>query len=176
MSTLLQIVQPEFENVVEVDGDEGCRNTKSYERITIIARRALPALRLYSSWLISNTSFLLSPMTNASLNVEIKELWKSYANTLTLLAATFPVDELISVEYLLEEDEDTLGFKPLVNDNTHWRYFVPGSGIQKLKFHDNGVERHHPNKEMLGRIHDILTDGLQLALDQVSRLPINFAP
>lgn len=95
-------------------------------------------------------------------------MWKSYANTLTLLASTFPVDDLPAIDYLLEEDEDTLGFKPLANESTMRRYYREGSGIRKPKYHDHGIGTHHSSIEMLGRIRDLLLDGLQLQLQEVS--------
>ena len=138
-----------------------------------MARRILPALRQYSSWLVSNAALLVAEVGDTSLNVQIKELWKIYASTLTLLAATFPVSELPSIEYLLEEDVDTLGFKPFTNDSTWKRYYHDErreKRDRKAKWNDCGVERHHPNVEMLGRIRDFLVDGLTLATNEVSCL------
>ena len=102
------------------------------------------------------------------MNVQNRELWKIYATTLTLLASTFPVHELPHVEYLLDEDEDTIGFKPLENENTKRRYHDGDNlDVKKPKYHDRGVQRHHPNREMLGRIRDLLTDGVILYSDDV---------
>lgn len=168
--TLLQVLQPELERFAVDDdamNDASSRPANGSDRITAVARRVLPGLRHYSSWLISNTAFLLAQVGDTSLTVQIKEMWKTYANTLTLLAATFPVSALPSVDYLLEEDEDTLGFKPFNNDRTKKRYFSPDDEKPKLKWHGSGVERHHPNVEMLGRVRDFLIDGLELALDEV---------
>lgn len=170
---LLQVLQPELErfaNEEDVMDESSPRSPNGSDRITAVARRVLPGLRHYSSWLISNTAFLLAQVGDTSLTVQIKEMWKIYANTLTLLAATFPVSALPSVDYLLEEDEDTLGFKPFNNDRTKRRYFSPDDEKPKLKWHGSGVERHHPNVEMLGRVRDFLTDGLELALDEVIRI------
>lgn len=168
--TLLQVLQPELERFAVDDdamNDASSRTTNGSDKITAVARRVLPGLRHYSSWLISNTAFLLAQVGDTSLTVQIKEMWKIYANTLTLLAATFPVSALPSVDYLLEEDEDTLGFKPFNNDRTKKRYFSPDDEKPKLKWHSSGVERHHPSLEMLGRVRDFLIDGLELALDEV---------
>ena len=167
--TLLQVLQPELERFVteDVDGTEKADSDES-EKITAVARRIWPGLRHYSSWLTSNKHILIAGVGDASLNVQIKELWKIYAATLTLLAATFPVSALPSIDYLLEEDEETLGFKPFDNNTTFRRFRVQGSEKLKPKLHDKGTERHHPNIEMLGRVRDFLTNGLKLALDEVS--------
>ena len=139
-------------------------STTGSEKITMVARRVLPGLRHYSSWLMSNPALLAADMGDTSLTVQIKELWRTYANTLTLLAATFPVPDLPSIDYLLEEDEDTLGFKPFEKDPNSTRYDVQAKRARLSKYHDHGIERHHPNIEMLGRVREFLTDGLELAV------------
>lgn len=169
MFTLLQVLQPELERQVDAGGESDIDGTPTSgsDQISAVARRVLPGLRHYSSWLISNAKVLTTQFGDALLSVQIKELWKIYASTLTLLASTFEVSDLPSIGYLLEEDEDTLGFKPFENDRTTRRYFCQESNIQKPKWHNNGVERHHPNLEMFGRIRDFLTEGLLLAVDEV---------
>jgi len=174
--TFLQILQPELERFATEESTTGDANGPSngLEKVTAVASRILPALRHYSSWLVSNAALLIAEVGDTSLNVQIKELWKIYANTLTLLAATFPVSELPNIDYLLEEDVDTLGFKPFTNDRTWKRYFHDErqeSRDRKSKWNDRGVGRHHPNVEMLGRIRDFLVDGLTLATDEVCYLP-----
>lgn len=171
---MLQILLPELEQFAsdepELGDSEQPKN--SSERVTAIARRVLPTLRQYSSWLQSSAHILVAQESDPFIGVQIKEFWKIYANALTLLAATFPVAELPVVDYLLEEDADTLGFKPLINDNTTRRYtsstedgyrLKPGSTVK--------VEQHHPNIEMLFRIREILTEGLILAMQKVSVSP-----
>ncbi|KAI9818492.1 MAG: hypothetical protein M1827_000551 [Pycnora praestabilis] len=163
--TFLQVLQPELERLfgddVTIQNGDGSNNGS--DKITAVARRVLPGLRHYSSWLVSNSAFLVAQVGDTSLNVQIKELWKIYANTLTLLAATFPAAELPSVEYMLEEDEDTVGFKPFSSELAQKRYFA--GEMRKPKWHEQGVERCHPNIEMLARVRDFLTNGLELALD-----------
>ena len=166
--TLLQILLPELERFVsdDVQGD-GPRPALGSARLTAVTRRVLPSLRQYSSWLTSNASILSTQAEDSSLSVEVKEMWKIYANTLTLLASTFPVTELPSVEYLLEEDTETLGFKPFDNEHTRRRYYSTDTGQQKSKHSDPGIPRHHPNVEMYARIRDFLTDGMFLQLQEV---------
>ena len=145
------------------------------DKITTVARRVLPGLRHYSSWLTSRAKLLAAQVGDNSMQVQTKELWKTYANTLTLLASTFPVNVLPELDYLLEEDEDTLGFKPLDCESTTSRYHAGEPGIRKPRYHDHGIERHHPNIEMLGRIRDLLIDGLKLQLEEVSLKPNHHA-
>ena len=145
----------------------GIPNSKT-TKINAVTRRVLPALRLYSSWLISTAEILTAQVGDNVSHVQVRELWKIYATTLTLLASTFDVGELPQVKYLLDEDEDTVGFKPLLTEHTKRRYYdETDQEIHKPKYHDRGIQRHHPNVEMLGRIRDLLTDGVMLHSDEV---------
>lgn len=170
MFTLLQVLQPELEHLVsnEDESSPDILSTPRVDQISAVARRVLPGLRHYSSWLTTKTAVLVAQQDrDTPLSIQIKELWKIYASTLTLLASTFPVAALPAIEYLLDEDEDTLGFKPFEDDRAIMRYNQIGSTTQKPKWHDEGVERYHPNLEMLGRIRTFLAEGLQLAVDEV---------
>ena len=172
-STLLQILQPELERSgggLERENHK-VGPTKEIEKITVVARRVLPSLRHYSSWLLSNAVVLSTGISDALLDVQIKELWKIYASTLTLIAATFRVPHLPPIDYLLEEDEDTIGFKPFMSHRQDMRYRPDDSESLKPKWHNKGVERHHPNIEMLGRVRDFLVDGIGLVVDHVSMEP-----
>jgi len=168
LSTLLQVLLSELEcSVTEISQGKGTGSGSG--TLTAITRRVLPALRQYSSWLMSNATILAAGVGDAVLTVQVTELWKIYAHALTLLVTTFPVSALPPpVEYLLEEDEDTLGFKPFMNEITQRRYYSEDTGSQKPKWHDQGVHRHHPNLEMLGRIRDLLTDGMVLHAQEVT--------
>ncbi|MCJ1416027.1 hypothetical protein MMC32_002362 [Xylographa parallela] len=166
MFTLLQVLQAELE-CFAIDADSDLETAaKRSEKITAVARRVLPGLRQYSSWLICTSSLLVAQFGDTTLDVQIKELWKTYANTLTLIAATISASHPPAIEYLLEEDEDTLGFKPFDKDQLQRRYQNQETGTPKPKFHAVNVKRQHPNVEMLGRICDFLTDGALLALNE----------
>lgn len=94
---------------------------------------------------------MLIERTDSAMAVLIKQLWQTYANTLSLLAATFDIKTLEKVPYLLEEDKEIIGFQPfgsiIVRQNT-W--------LEKTADHG------HPNEEMLARIRFLLEDGITL--------------
>lgn len=162
--TLLQILLPELEPymIENVAGE----SPNISERLTATARRILPALRQYSSWLLSNSCLLIAMQSDAFISVHLNEFWKIYANALTLLITTFPVVDLPVVEYMLDEDEDTIAFKPLCNEHTRLRYFEPD--VTRMRSRSGGiVERNHPNVEMLSRIRGFVADAVQLCKDQV---------
>lgn len=165
--TLLQILLAEVERFAVEDPTN--KETKTgLDKVTVVARRVLPALRNYSSWLLTVSNLLVAHKEekDTPLAVQITEFWKIYANTLTLLASTFDVVHLPEIDYLLEEDEETLCFAPLNVEATSRRY-LDVNGQQKPRMNDPGVERSHPNMEMLYRIREFVIDGLDLVVSNV---------
>ncbi len=101
------------------------------------------------------------------MGVKIKEFWHVYADGLTLLAATFRKTKLPDLEYLLEEDEDTIAFLPLAGSETSGRYREADGVTYRPRSHDEGVQRDHPSVEMLCRVRGLLEDGVFLAAKKV---------
>ena len=166
--TLLQVLLPELEGYKAEDLQSNNQGSGS-AKLTAVMRRILPSLRHYSSWLASNAAILAAGVGGIALNVQVRELWNIYAKALTRLVSTLPVSELPKpLEYLLEEDEDTLGFKPLDNEHAQRRYYNEAMGSQKPKWHDRGVYRQHHNVEMINRIRDFVTDGMVIQSKEVS--------
>lgn len=164
--TLLQVLLAELERSMGGESDSRA------EKVTVVARRILPALRNYSSWLLQNVDALTAQRQDKEtpLSVQIKEFWKIYASTMTLLTSTFDVAKLPEIDYLLEEDEDTLGFTPLMGEATNRRYMTEYFEGLKPRIGSPGVERNHPNLEMLFRIRDFVIDGLNLVFYE--RIPV----
>jgi hypothetical protein len=169
---LLQILQPELDRLSEgndVKQHNGDRSTQLSDKITAVARRILPGLRLYSTWFTRYWNVLNANIAESTLNtVDVQELWKAYAATLTLLASSFPVDQLPQEDYMLEEDTDTIGFEPLIHPNTMKTWY--SGETMKQKWTD--LERNHPNVEMLMRVKDLLVDGLILTQNEDAPLDL----
>lgn len=163
--TLLQILLVELERTASFEDPNSKDAMPIPDKVSVVARRILPALRHYSSWLLANNQSLVEQKEekDSALSIQIKEFWKMYAGTLSLLASSFDVVSLPEVEYLLEEDEESLGFAPLDQDATSRRY-VGGGDQSKPRMHDLGIERSHPNMEMLYRIREFVIDGLDLVV------------
>jgi hypothetical protein len=158
---LLQVLQPELERLSEADDvtqQNGDNARQLSDKITAVARRILPGLRLYSTWFARYWQVLNANIADTLTTVDVQELWKAYAATLTLLTSSFPVDQLPQENYMLEEDTDTIGFQPLLSPDT-MKVWYNGEAL-KPKWTE--VERNHPNVEMLMRIKDLLIDGLLL--------------
>lgn len=171
--TLLQILLVELERYAVEDSSSSGKETdrNGPDRLTVVARRILPGLRHYSSWLLITSDILVAQNeeNDSPLAIQIQEFWKIYAETLTLLASTFDVVSLPEVDYLLEEDAECLCFAPLDQPVTSRRYVGLGQR-PKPRLDDPDVARSHPNIEMLYRIREFVIDGLDLVVR--NRIPI----
>jgi hypothetical protein len=161
---LLQLLQSELAGPNEGDDTPdvtGQNRQSSNEGITAVTRRVLASVRQYSIWLVSSAVIISGQGDDSPLDIHIKELWSIYCSTLSLLVTAFPPERLPSIDYLLEEDADTVGFLPL----RHTTYCDPYTNERGLKPRttDLGIERQHPNIEMLSRIRDLLRDATILS-------------
>ena len=148
--------------------DEDGDDAQLAKRLTEVGRRVLPALRLYSSWLLTMTHLLSGLSGDDLLRDAIDQLWPIYAKAVDVVAAAFPIwdlEELDEVAYMLEEDADTLRFQPLMNERTNKTWCDKQTGAVKSRFSDRGIERATADDEVLSRVKDFLTDGLFLAND-----------
>jgi hypothetical protein len=162
---LLGILVSEFADLEEAAFHADGTTRDSSETLTPAVRRVLPALRHYSSWLRSSSP-TLDKQTDEAVIVHARELWKRYAEALTVLTTTFDIAGLPSVDYLLEEDLDTLNFTPLTSGIAGDRYREDGH--VKPKIGDTGVQRLHPSQEMLARVRGLVLDGIQIVMGDVS--------
>ncbi|KAK6362124.1 hypothetical protein TWF730_005821 [Orbilia blumenaviensis] len=146
-TSLLMVLQQ------ELDGTSQDSREDVAELVSAVTRRMLPSLRLYSAWLLISHHILVNETNDMSLNVQVKQLWQTYATTLSLLQSTFPMRTLSQSPYLLEEDDDIAGFKPLMDTSESRRLGKEVAGVQG---------RDHPNQESLTRILYLLEDGIEL--------------
>ena len=170
--TLLHSLQTELDQVNNQAENSGDAHGASsgLNMVTTIIRRILPALRHYGSWMRSNIGVLvgyMEPGAPDNLPTVIKVFFDTYASTMTCLATIYNAESLPLIEYLLEEDTDTILFKPF-DEVRKDRQLHESSTAVKEKFHTHGVERYHPNIEMLGRIRDLVFNAVMLALKNVN--------
>ncbi|KAF3925752.1 hypothetical protein ABW20_dc0100487 [Dactylellina cionopaga] len=137
----------------ELDGTSQDSRESVADLVSAVTRRMLPSLRLYSAWLLISHHILVNETNDMSLNVQVKQLWQTYATTLSLLLSTFPMGTLRPSQYLLEEDDDIGGFKPLMDISDSRRL---GKEVARVQ------ERDHPNQESLARILYLIEDGIEL--------------
>ena len=138
------------------------------DRVSPIMRRVLPGLRLYSCWLVWCFPTLTKPLPHGTfhevLRTELRRMWNAYAKTLNVLTETFAPEACPIIEYLLEEDSETLGFIPYQSSDFKHR-FLDSNMSRKPDRHS--VPRNHPTEEMLGRVRDMVSDGIEVAQKEV---------
>jgi len=131
--------------------------------------RLLPQLRQYSSWLLSNLVSLLS-QTDEHVLVYQEEMWHAYVRCLNSLKKLGNA-KIVDLAYLLEEDQDTIGFTAFSESVRKWR-FMAADGLVKPASTEEGITRSKPEDEMLYRIQSLLRDGIRLCRDSVSPCPL----
>jgi hypothetical protein len=142
------------------------------DRVTVNMQRVLPVLRLYSVWFQSYWRILGADLPGFQITtLEVQELWHEYARCLNLLILSFPLDQLPIDNYLLPEDDETLGFGPFF-EQAHHRNWHGDRGL-KPKFSDADIPRLPPDAEALVRIRGLLLDGEALCNDHVRRDVMN---
>ena len=102
------------------------------------------------------------------LKASIDHFWPIYAKVIDIVAVIFPIwdlEDLDEITYMVEEDAETLEFKPLLNERTTKIWCYKTTGGAKPRFFDRSVERATGDEEMLARVRELLSDGLFLAND-----------
>ena len=167
-TTLLQVFHNDLKTV-EADTNGGDDEVLLATRLTPVLCRVLPALRLYSSWILPNLQILAGLTNEEVLGGAVDQFWPIYARCIDLVAAVFPIwdlEDLEVVTYMLEEDAETLGFKPLFHEQTAKIWADQQTGTAKPRLSDRGVKRASIDDENLARVKGFLIDGLYLANDE----------
>lgn len=166
-TTLLRVYHDDLKTV-DLSIVDSADDLELATRLTETSRRLVPALRLYTSWLLPMVRLLDGISSEESLRPVLETMWHLYARTLDLIAITFPIwdlDDVPNVEYMLEEDADSVGFLPLMDARTNQIWYDSHTGSYKPRFSDQRVSRATGAVEMLTRVKDFLTSGLFLAND-----------
>lgn len=135
------------------------------KKLNNTAKHTLPLLRIYSAWLLTNSKFLNSTLGDEDLKELIARFWKIYAECLTQTGKIFPIQSLSGVPYLLDEDADSIGFKPVESDVSKQLLTDPVS--KEVKAKPTLADRLSTDREMLARVKDLLVGGLLLVVDPV---------
>lgn len=141
--------------------------------VSTVLQSILPLLRLYSAWLLTNAKILVSNIGDEYINTELSKFWTNYADVMTLLSATFPVESLPEANYQLPEDIESFAFKPLESQHSLRLWYDGENRLPECtKLGDKRLDR---PKEDLARIRGLLIDGLLLAVGPVCA-PHSVAP
>jgi hypothetical protein len=121
-------------------------------RIAPVLRRALPAIRIVSKWILSHAELLRGA----------SDFWPKYVDFINAVSAAFQQGNLpdLPVETILEENIDMAGFLPV---SQMLRTAAPSSAVTGVSV----VNAAHPNEEHLMRVADVLADAALLASNVV---------
>ncbi|KAL8672599.1 MAG: hypothetical protein Q9168_002942 [Polycauliona sp. 1 TL-2023] len=133
------------------------------ETVTSTVRTLLPSLRYYSAWLISRADLLSFHLGDSTMSCVVKDFWAIYAKTMSLLLPANEVNDLPQLEYLLEEDVDIIGFRPLQEAQLQRKPSVAEALAKRINHGDLGAAPVKPDVEMRCRIRDILDDTRELS-------------
>ena len=128
-------------------------------------------VRQLSAWLTLRVQILSSKTIDDRLDQYFEKLRQSYEKLLCTLFENFPFAMDFEADYLLEEDEATIGFVPLTEfkcERLRSRYYIDGTATLKPPWHGKSIQRLKPNEEMLARVGDVLRDGISLSKIDVS--------
>jgi hypothetical protein len=139
-----------------------------------VAETTLYSIRLYSLWITKNWPLLQKCMEtgrpDAAMASDIRDLWNILAAVLNAIYEQYPLYDTVStgeMDYLLKEEEGTMGFMPLHGEGNTDVWYKDGKSkivSRREKSHEDQEQEH------LVRLRDIFTRGAQIAQDPVSPL------
>jgi hypothetical protein len=137
-----------------------------------VAETTLYSIRLYSLWFTKNWPLLQRCMESgkpdAAMAADIRDLWNVFAAVLNAIYEQYPLFDTIStgeMDYLLKEEEGTMGFLPLHGGSNADVWMKDGKSknvLRREKSHEDQEQEH------LIRLRDIFTRGVIIAQDPVS--------
>nr|POE85236.1 protein smg7 [Quercus suber] len=159
---LLRVFQDSMAQNSTMDVD----NARLASKLNPMAYRLLPVLHLYSAWLLPMVVLIDGLAHDDFVKPAVDDFWPTYTHTMDMISQTFPIwefDDEPTVIYLLEEEAESLAFKPLVDQKTMGVWFDKCTSVQKPYCYD--VERLSVEAEMLARVQRLLNFSVALAQD-----------
>ncbi|KXT07176.1 hypothetical protein AC578_2412 [Pseudocercospora eumusae] len=136
------------------------------KKLTDNGRRLLPCLRVYNNWLLTSIRMVIGLADDDFVGDAVTHFWPMYAKTLDLMAQAFPIwdlDDISTVTYMLEEDVDTLEFRPVLSEETTKTWYLKPNNTVRPRFSARETVRVSVDEEMLWRVRAFLEIGVNLA-------------
>lgn len=170
ISTFAAALESELKEAASEDaGTAGSAAVSS--KITPMVEALLPVLRLYSMWLTAHRDELCAAIQ--TFGGVIPKMIQNLARVFTLLCVFTYSQDLGSCPYLLGEDVEVRGFRPLSEETVpqQCRCFCGEDGHPKTYLQDTS-SRLEPRRENLARVLDILRCAYFLAED--ANFPLSY--
>jgi hypothetical protein len=153
------------------EGVESKQDSSSTGKIPPVSEPAMFAIRLYSFWFTKNWAFLQKCMSTDQPDFvtanHIRELFTILAPIVTMIFEQYPLADVSSIaelEYLLKEEEQTMGFLPLQDESTLDVWMKEGEPKRVLRT-VKGEEQ--TNIEHLIRLRDLFARIVAISQDAV---------
>ncbi|KAK7202955.1 hypothetical protein BZA70DRAFT_291763 [Myxozyma melibiosi] len=135
--------------------------------VSAVARRLLPAVRIYSLWIRITVATIQQKSVPGNLTSfkdavigDLAAFWNEYCDAMSSASIVFGSLSFEKNDTLLKEDLELIGFKPLQSGLTGIRAEALYKNISEL---EACTSRAHPTEEAFWRISDILADADVLA-------------
>ena len=153
------------------------QNIQVANRETKAAQSCLRLLHLHCFWLTAHAGDIsgrsLEGSSDPTIPLLAQDVWRIFTAVLNRLVDRFEVNGIEILDYLLNEEELCLGIVSVQSDHTAQSWYIDGkvkkraSEIQNL-LNEEKSSRTRQRLEMLARIRDIVTQGVWLAVQEVS--------
>ena len=165
---LLRMLHLELKSLAQVQADK-VEGSDSIHSMTPPARKILPLVRLYSSWLLSKAEKLLEAQQTQNFHPHLSMLWQGYAATTSRLVEVFQIQDLPEVNYLLDEDYDTAAFLVWSEKAKERRLFDVTGNMKPSRSEAGPGTVLPPDMEMLARVRDLVTDSVYFKKKKVGQ-------
>lgn len=126
----------------------------------------LPLIRLMMLWAVANKAVLVSSVSTEMSQLQ-GQFWQVLAKCLHLAAITCDLQTLAEVDYMLEEDEDSIAFGPMLSIDTR-RVWYDDSGSLRKRWHNKQRGADRSSAELLARMRYFLEVGMRFSTDEVN--------
>lgn len=141
-----------------------------------VTETTIQCIRLYTLWLVKTWKLLQQLVESGSpdhaiVAVDIRQLWHIFADCLNAIFQQYPLLDSKSVEdveYLLEEERSTVGFRPF-HDDKNANVWTMKDGKPKAIFREQKSDALQEQEHLI-RLRDIMTRGFIIAQEPVSLL------
>ena len=134
-------------------------------------------MHLHCFWLTARavdiSSQSLEASNDPSIEFLVQDMWRTFTAILNQLVERFEVNKIEILDYLLHAEELCVGVVPVQSDHTAQSWYIDGrlkirsSEVKKLQ-NEEKLSPIQQRLEMLARIRDIVTQGVWLAVEEVS--------
>ncbi|KAL0930914.1 telomerase activating protein est1 [Colletotrichum truncatum] len=179
-STFCRLLKKEVDEALEqqTKGEQSSADSlgnKEADKVTPLLENILPFMRLYAAWLVACRVEILNAQD--ALEPFIKDMYKGFAKALTVLCEMYGNENLKLTPYMLPEDEEAIGMRPLYDSQLPEScrlHYDEDSQVLKPQAAHYGGQRFDNLGEAFARVLSTIKCGFFLASDDTN-FPFSYA-